>query len=156
LKGIDTYHNMKDIIRTVLREETNLQNSLLQMINKFGLINASKSVGGIDRLKNIMGDLDFISTKLKIDAIVEIVGTTQTEELDLFVAGLRPIIIAEYEVTDDFLQIEIVTTYGAIAMYYNIYDRSEQLGDTTIQYDALDPEVINTIFDNVLRWYLKG
>jgi hypothetical protein len=147
---------MKDIIRTVLREETNLQNSLLQMINKFGLINASKSVGGMDRLKNIMGDLDFMSTKLKIDAIVEIVGTTQTEELDLFVVGLEPIIIAEYEVTDDFLQIEIVTTYGAIAMYYNIYDGNEQLGDTTIQYDALDPEVIDKIFDNVLWWYLEG
>jgi hypothetical protein len=147
---------MKEFIKTVLREETNLQNSLLQMVNKFGLFNAAKSVGGMDKLEKILGDFNFMTTQMKIDAIVEIVGTTQTEELDLFVAGLEPIIIAEYEVSDDFLQIEIVTTYGAIAMYYNSYDGNEQLGDTTIQYDALDPEVIDTIFDSVLWWYLEG
>jgi hypothetical protein len=147
---------MKEFIKTVLREETNLQNSLLQMVNKFGLFNAAKSVGGMDKLEKILGDFNFMTTQMKIDAIVEIVGTTQTEELDLFVAGLEPIIIEEYEVSDDFLQIEIVTTYGAIAMYYNSYDGNEQLGDTTIQYDALDPEVIDTIFDSVLWWYLEG
>jgi hypothetical protein len=147
---------MKEFIKTVLREETNLQNSLLQMVNKFGLFNAAKSVGGMDKLKNILGGFDFMSDQMRIDAIVEIVGTTQTEELDLVVVGLEPIIIAEYEVTDDFLQIEILTTYGAIAMYYNSYDGNEQLGDTTIQYEDLDPKVIDTIFDSVLWWYLEG
>ena len=147
---------MKEFIKTVLREETNLQNSLLQMVNKFGLFNAAKSVGGMDKLEKILGDFNFMTTQMKIESIEEMVGTTQTEELDLFVAGLEPIIIAEYEVSDDFLQIEIVTTYGAIAMYYNSYDGNEQLGDTTIQYDALDPEVIDTIFDSVLWWYLEG
>jgi hypothetical protein len=147
---------MKEFIKTVLREETNLQNSLLQMVNKFGLFNAAKSVGGMDKLEKILGDFNFMTTQMKIESIEEMVGTTQTEELDLFVAGLEPIIIAEYEVSDDFLQIEIVTTYGAIAMYYNSYDGNEQLGDTTIQYEALDPEVIDTIFDSVLWWYLEG
>ena len=147
---------MKEFIKTVLREETNLQNSLLQMVNKFGLFNAAKSVGGMDKLEKILGGFNFMTTQMKIESIEEMVGTTQTEELDLFVAGLEPIIIAEYEVSDDFLQIEIVTTYGAVAMYYNSYDGNEQLGDTTIQYDALDPEVIDTIFDSVLWWYLEG
>jgi hypothetical protein len=147
---------MKEFIKTVLREETNLQNSLLQMVNKFGLFNAAKSVGGMDKLEKILGGFNFMTTQMKIESIEEMVGTTQTEELDLVVAGLEPIIIAEYEVSDDFLQIEIVTTYGAVAMYYNSYDGNEQLGDTTIQYDALDPEVIDTIFDSVLWWYLEG
>ena len=147
---------MKEFIKTVLREETNLQNSLLQMVNKFGLFNAAKSVGGMDKLDKILGGFNFMTTQMKIESIEEMVGTTQTEELDLVVAGLEPIIIAEYEVSDDFLQIEIVTTYGAVAMYYNSYDGNEQLGDTTIQYDALDPEVIDTIFDSVLWWYLEG
>ena len=147
---------MKEFIKTVLREETNLQNSLLQMVNKFGLFNAAKSVGGLDKLEKILGGFNFMTTQMKIESIEEMVGTTQTEELDLVVAGLEPIIIAEYEVSDDFLQIEIVTTYGAVAMYYNSYDGNEQLGDTTIQYDALDPEVIDTIFDSVLWWYLEG
>ena len=123
---------MKEFIKTVLREETNLQNSLLQMVNKFGLFNAAKSVGGMDKLEKILGGFNFMTTQMKIESIEEMVGTTQTEELDL------------------------VTTYGAVAMYYNSYDGNEQLGDTTIQYDALDPEVIDTIFDSVLWWYLEG
>ena len=149
---------MKEFIKTVLREETNLQNSLLQMVNKFGLFNAAKSVGGMDKLEKILGGFNFMTTQMKIDAIVEIVDSEKylNEELDLYDAGLEPIIIAEYEVTDDFLQIEIVTTYGAIAMYYNSYDGNEQLGDTTIQYEDLDPKVIDTIFDSVLWWYLEG
>jgi hypothetical protein len=150
--------NLQETIRKVLREESSIQIKLKNMINKYGLINAAKSVGGMDNLEKIMGDFGFMTTQMKIDAIVEIVDSEKflDEELDLNDAGLEPIIIEEYEDTNDFLQIEIVTTYGAIAMYYNSYDGNEQLGDTTIQYEALDPEVIDTIFDSVLWWYLEG
>jgi hypothetical protein len=83
-------------------------------------------------------------------------GRRRLEELDLNDAGLEPIIIEEYEDTNDFLQIEIVTTYGVIAMYYNHDDGFSELGDITIQYDGLDPEVVDTIFESVLWWYLEG
>jgi hypothetical protein len=148
----------QETIRKVLREESSIQIKLKNMINKYGLINAAKSVGGVDNLEKIMGDFGFMTNQMKIDAIVEIVDSEKylNEELDLYEAGLEPIIIAEYEDTNDFLQIEIVTTYGVIAMYYNHDDGFSELGDTTIQYDGLDPEVVDTIFESVLWWYLEG
>jgi hypothetical protein len=149
---------LQETIRKVLREESTIQIKLKNMINKYGLINAAKSVGGVDNLEKIMGDFEFMTNQMKIDAIVEIVDSEKylNEELDLYEAGLEPIIIAEYEVSNDFLQIEIVTTYGVIAMYYNHDDGREQLCDTTIQYDGLDPKVVDTIFESVLWWYLEG
>lgn len=56
---------MKELIRHILKEETNLKKTLQSSIERFGYFEVSKLIGGFDNLCNILElDLDDINTQV--------------------------------------------------------------------------------------------
>jgi hypothetical protein len=61
---------MKELIRHILREETQAQKKLVSIINKVGFETAIDAVGGIDRFLTVMDGYDYL-TPSNIEKLIQ-------------------------------------------------------------------------------------
>jgi hypothetical protein len=58
---------MKDLIKRIIKEETDLQTKLKDIITKFGINQAINAVGGFDKFFKIMEGTNYFTDKFKIE-----------------------------------------------------------------------------------------
>jgi hypothetical protein len=127
------------------------QEKLLNMINNVGLLQASLSVGGMERLINIVGE-DNITKQNKIDFIKEVVMMTVYEYISPFDIDEEPIHVDE---DDDGTIREIETFYGDSALISIYEDYDDEPYHEYVNYESLPDQIIKEIFDVVLIYYNK-
>lgn len=62
---------MRDLIRSILKEETSGQTKLIGLINRVGFVGAINAVGGKERFNKILKGVDYLTT---IDMVQNLVG----------------------------------------------------------------------------------
>jgi hypothetical protein len=142
---------MKSMMVTINEGSESRQEKLLNMINNVGLLQASLSVGGMERLINIVGD-DNITIQNKIDFIKEVVMMTDYDFIVIDDIGEEPIHVGE---DDDgtITQIELLYDDSVLLSIYDDYD-SEPDSEYT-NYESLPDQIIKEIFDIVVKYYNK-
>ena len=142
---------IKSMMVTINEGSESRQEKLLNMINSAGLLQASLSVGGMERLINIVGD-DNITIQNKIGFIKEVVMMTDHEYIQPYDIDEEPIHVGE---DDDGAITQIETLYGDSALL-SIYDDYDSEPDSEyINYESLPNQIIKEIFDIVLIYYNK-
>jgi hypothetical protein len=127
------------------------QEKLLNMINSVGLPQASLSVGGMERLINIVGE-DNITIQNKIEFIKEVVMMTDYDFIVIVDIGEEPIHVGE---DDDGTIREIETFYGDSALISIYEDYDDEPDHEYVNYESLPDQIIKEIFDVVLIYYNK-
>jgi hypothetical protein len=142
---------MKSMMVTINEGSESRQEKLLNMINNVGLLQASLSVGGMERLINIVGE-DNITIQNKIDFIKEVVMMTDHGYISVYDTYVEPIHVDE---DDDGTLTLIETLYDDSALLSVYEDYDDEPDSEYTNYESLPDQIIKEIFDIVLIYYNK-
>jgi hypothetical protein len=145
---------IQSMMVTINEGSESRQDKLLNIINSAGLLQASLSVGGMERLINIVGD-DNITIQNKIWFIKEVVMMTDREYIQPYDIDEEPIHVGE---DDDGVITQIETLYGdsaLLSIYEDYEDYDLETEYENINYESLPDQIIKEIFDIVLKYYNK-
>ena len=142
---------IQSMMVTINEGSESRQEKLLNIINNAGLLQASLSVGGMERLINIVGE-DNITKQNKIEFIKEVVMMTVYEYISPFDIDEEPIHVGE---DDDGTIREIQTFYGDSALISIYEDYDDEPDHEYADYESLPDQIIKEIFDVVLMYYNK-
>jgi hypothetical protein len=142
---------IQSMMVTINEGSESRQEKLLNMINNVGLLQASLSVGGMERLFNIVGE-DNITTQNKIEFIKEVVMMSDYGFIIIDDIDEEPIHVGE---DDDgtITQIELLYDDSVLLDIYDDYDSEPD--NEYINYESLPDQIIQEIFDIVLIYYNK-
>ena len=129
------------------------------MIEKHGLRDTIKLMGGYDRVKRMMSDIK-ISREEKINAIIEriidfnqSIGDDENNSVWFTDIGSEPI---EYEGTNDsglrydYQQIEAIYPYGVLIYGYRDKYANNDMGSFERKYEDLSDEEIDEILNTII------
>lgn len=134
---LDVNMNLQESIRRVLKEETSIKKKLLNTIDKFGLLNTIRIVGGFDKLTRIIGR-GSITKEQKIELIVEIVKEYGEDGYYL--------VVRYYDIFID-IDINFTDSNDYITEVMDIFDN----GRIDINQYPYDDEMEEHDFDNPTR-----
>ena len=146
----DNIDRIKSMMVTINEVSELRQEKLLNIITQVGLLQASLSVGGMERLINIVGE-DNITKEDKIDFITDVVTMEDYEYISMNWIGEEDIFIEE-DGDGVISQIEIIYSDSVRISYYDDYD-SEALTDDVVSYESLPDQIIIKIFDIIVKYY---
>ena len=151
--------NLQNKIRRILREEVN-KDYIKNMIDKFGIYDAVRYLGGYDKVGEYIKDNVPKSEKIKIirkrlDYINNSLGENEDENIWITEIGGEPI---EYDGTDnyglkdDYQQVEVLLTDGVIIYGYRDKYSGQDVGSFSLYYNDLPEDILNKIFKIVLEY----
>lgn len=145
---------MKDIIKKILKEETEVHKKIMNMINKQGIRFVINVLGGIKELKNIMQDYHFITDEVVQELIDYEVDVIREEAEEWGLGEMN-----ELSQIDNLKKIEVldVVKLKKIKVYIDVYSKTtfdsfDDLIDE-IEYNVshdLDTELEFEIVDIIL------
>jgi hypothetical protein len=134
-----------------MEKYNDVQKKFLTLASNIGFLNASKVVGGVNELLNILGE-DFLTKNNKILIIKEIILTTDDNQLTMLDMNENPILLKDED--GEITQIEMVFPDDIMATVYGGYKYTQELGEEYMYYDELPNQVLNNIFNGVVSYYL--
>jgi hypothetical protein len=124
------------------------KDKLLNSINKVGLLQTALSVGGLDRLINIVGE-DSITKQNKIDFIKKVVSMDPWEYIRFDEIDEDPIYLDTIDDGETIVQIEVIYNTAPLLSYDGGYNYRDEFGE----YELLPENIITKIFDIVVKYY---
>jgi len=149
---------MRDIIRHILKEETNLQKKVKSMIDELGFLKTATAVGGMSNLLKILGE-EYLTKDKKISLISDIAAKYGTRG-DLYLGDFELEVSLGKDVYSDGSYIETFVYYvdDDDAFYYKTWEFDDwgDMFDEPIDegYDYLNKLsefAINEILDKLLK-----
>jgi hypothetical protein len=137
-------------MKYIITEEqlSNASKSLIELINKEGLITASKFASGYDNLKTLLGDYE-ISKDIKIAAIRDYIYTKTDGGVHLGELDEDP--IPYHEDSKGFHQIEYLGYSNAIINVWGGHEGSRDMGEYSVRYDELTSKSLDDILEMIIN-----
>ena len=136
-------------MKYIITEEqlSNAIKSLIELINKEGLITASKFASGYHNLKELLGDYE-IPKQLKIDTIKNYIDTKTDGGIHLGELDEEP--IPYFENQSGYHQIEYLGPSRAIINVWGGYDNSRDMGEYGVHYEELTNKSLDDIIEMLI------
>jgi hypothetical protein len=136
--------------KTINEGSESRKDKLLNSINKVGLLQTALSVGGLDRLINIVGE-DDITKQNKIDFIKEVASMDPWEFIKFDEIDEEPIYLDTIDDGETIVQIETAYSTAPLISYDGGYSYRDEFGE----YELLPENIITKIFDIIVKYYNK-
>ena len=142
--------NLQENIRRILREETNSKREgMLNIIQDVGIYEFIKMTGlSWNDIASIIG-VDFLSYKMMAEFISN--AMNDIGGFDLTEIDEDPIPYSSNE--DEERQINYLGVYGAIVDVWGGNNFEKNLGDFVVHYHNLPNDILEQVFDIVMRIY---
>ena len=138
-------------MKYIITEEqlNNATKSIIELIDKEGIINASKFVSGYHNLKELLGDYE-IPEKLKINTIKNYIDTKTDGGIHLGELDEEP--IPYYEDSDGYYHhIEYLSYSYVIVNVCGGYENQIDKGEYQVYYDKLTSKTLDDIIDMLIN-----
>ena len=151
---------MEKLIKKILKEES-FEKLLNSEIELNGIFSTAKLVGGIDSLKEKIKTFDDLPREIKIGFINDIIRDIEPDIEELFIINdMDEDEIFFEEVTIDVTDkergyITVLQINRAIIDYYGGKGFDIFMGEGEVYYTDMEEELLNEIFDIVLKYYSK-
>ena len=146
----------EDIIKqsmmgTINEGSESLKNKLLNTINKIGLFQTALSVGGLNKLVDIVGE-DNLTKQNKIDYIKEVVSMNEYGFITFNEMDEEPIYLDTIDDGETIVQIETIYSTAPLISYDGEYGYRDEFGE----YEHLSERVIRKLFYIVAGHYINN
>jgi hypothetical protein len=121
---------------------------IIEMINKEGIVTASKFFGGYDSMKKLLGDYE-IPKQLKIDVIKEFIYTKTDGGIGLDELDEEP--IPYFENQSGHHQIEYLGPSRVIINVWGGYKNSKDMGEYGVSYEGLPDKSLDDIIEMIIN-----
>lgn len=148
------YYNIEDNFKKSNINESvspNIQDKIMNLVNKYGIIGAIKIVGTYDDLRELLKGKEFLTRENMIEVIIQV--TQEVGGLGVNEIGLEPIVIKEPNI--EIHQIEYFGTYGVIVQVWGGYKMETDEGEYRMSYDGLDTIHLYEITDAMIEYYFN-
>jgi hypothetical protein len=137
-------------MKYIITEEqlNNTAKSIINLIDKEGIITASKFVSGYNNLKELLGDYE-IPRQLKIDTIKNYIDTKTDFGIHLGELDEEP--IPYYEDSDGYHQIEFLGHSYVIVNVWGGYENSRDMGEYQLYYYKLTDKTLDDIIEMLIN-----
>jgi hypothetical protein len=136
--------------KTINEGSESRKDKLLNSINKVGIFQTALSVGGLNKLVDIVGE-DNITKQNKIDFIKKIVSTDPWEYIRFDDIEEDPIYLDTIDDGETVVQIEVIYDKAPLLSYDGGYNYRDEFGE----YELLPENIITKIFDIIVKYYNK-
>jgi hypothetical protein len=136
-------------MKYIITEEqlNNATKSIIELIDKEGIITASKFVSGYYNLKELLGDYE-IPKQLKIDTIKNYIDTKTDGGIHLGELDEEP--IPYYEDSDGYHHIEYLSYSYVIVNVWGGYENQIDKGEYQVYYDKLTSKTLDDIIEMLI------
>ena len=121
---------------------------IIEMINKEGIVTASKFFSGYDNMKKLLGDYE-IPKQLKIDTIKKFIDNKTDGGIHLGELDEEP--IPYFENQSGYHQIEYLGPSRAIINVWGGYDNSRDMGEYGVHYEELTNKSLDDIIEMIIN-----
>jgi hypothetical protein len=137
-------------MKYIITEEqlNNATKSIIELIDKEGIITASKFVSGYHNLKELLGDYE-IPKQLKINTIKNYIDTKTHGGIHLGELDEEP--IPYFENQSGYHQIEYLGYSNAIINVWGGYENQIDNGEYSVRYDKLTSKSLDDILDMIIN-----
>jgi len=137
-------------MKYIITEEqlNNATKSIIELIDKEGIITASKFVSGYHNLKELLGDYE-IPKQLKINTIKNYIDTKTHGGIHLGELDEEP--IPYYEDSDGYHHIEYLSYSYVIVNVWGGYENSRDMGEYQVYYDKLTSKTLDDIIEMLIN-----
>jgi len=137
-------------MKYIITEEqlNNASKSIIELIDKEGIITASKFVSGYNNLKELLGDYE-IPDKVKIDTIKNYINNKTDGGVHLGELDEEPIFY--YKDNDGYHNIEYLGYSNAIINVWGGHENSRDMGEYSVRYDKLTSKTLDDIIEMLIN-----
>jgi hypothetical protein len=139
-------------MKYIITEEqlNNTAKSIINLIDKEGIITASKFVSGYNNLKELLGDYE-IPKQFKIDAIKEFVDNNALFGDGVHLGDIDEWPIPYREDSGGYYQIESLNSSGVGIMGWGGYKNQTEIADYDLPYEELTSKTLDDIIEMLIN-----